>query len=228
MSFLDRVRKFLTAPTPLNRAGERRPTSGPRPEAAAEDLLRDHLRRDPNDPAAFGALAALVGRRAASSGENDDPLTADSVFDDAERARRADLAVWSLAEELAGHPKAWYPLIELARLSLDDDQEGALRRLATAADRDSAGDALAAGLRLLRETGHPAEAFGHGVGHWRVREHNPESGRQLVLAAIESGKISEAKLHLDAMATSEDPRVKRIVATLAPLLERTARAGNGA
>lgn len=225
MSFLQRVRKFLTAPTPLNRAGERRPTTGPRPEAAAEDLLRDHLRRDPNDAMAFGALAALVGRRAATSGESDDPLTAESVIDDVERERRSDLAVWALAEELAGHPKAWFPLIELARLSLDDDQEGALRRLATAAERDGSGDALAAGLRLLRETGHPAEAFGHGVGHWRVKEHNPESGRQLVLAAIESGRVGEARLHLDSMAASDDPRVKRIVEALTPLLERTARAG---
>ena len=44
--------------------------------------------------------------------------------------RAADLAVWALAEELAGHPRAWYPLIELARLSVHDDHEGALRRLA--------------------------------------------------------------------------------------------------
>lgn len=216
MSLLDRLRRLV--PAPRSRAGQRRPSQAPRPEAAAEDVLRDHLRRDPNDPVAFAALAAVVGRRAAQSGESEDPLTADAVVDPTESERRAGLAVWALAEELAGNPKAWYPLIELARLSVDDDPDGALRRLATAAERDPGGHGLAAGLRLLRESGHPAEAVGHGVGHWRVREHHPEAGRQLVLAAIESGRLAEARLHLDAMAASDDPKVQKVVAALAPLL----------
>ena len=155
------------------------------------------LSEDPNDPKSFGALAEIVRRRAAEVGPDGDPLTAPQ--DEMAKQRAADLAVWALAEELAGHPRAWYPLIELARLSIHDDHEGALRRLNTAAERDPAGDALLEGLLVLRHAGMPGEALGLGVGHWRVREQPVEIARHLVLAAIEADRPLEAKQHLAAL-----------------------------
>ncbi|MEK8228627.1 hypothetical protein NKG05_25410 [Oerskovia sp. M15] len=120
------------------------------------------------------------------------------------KQRAADLAVWALAEELAGHPRGWYPLVELGRLSLEDDQEAALRRFATAAERDPSGLALAESMELLREAGLPVDALGLGVGHWRAKEHTPAAGRQLVLAAIDADRIFEAKHHLESLGTYPD------------------------
>lgn len=164
--------------------------------------MRSVLTEDPNDVRAFRALAEIVRRRAAEVGPDGDPLTAPQ--DDVEKQRAADLAVWALAEELAGHPRAWYPLIELARLSVHDDHEGALRRLTTAAERDPDGHALVEGLAMLRESGLPVEALGLGVGHWRVREHTPEVARHLVLAAIEADRPLEARHHLRALDMHPD------------------------
>lgn len=155
------------------------------------------LSDDPNNVRAFQALAEIVGRRAAAAGTNGDPLTGPT--DPAAEQQAADLAVWALGEEFAGHPRAWYPLVELARLSVHNDHEGALRRLATAAERDPSGEALAEGLAVLRDAGHPADALGLAIGHWRPREQTPEIGRQVVLAAIEAERPLEAKQHLASL-----------------------------
>ena len=155
------------------------------------------LSDDPNNVRAFQALAEIVSRRAAGTGPDSDPLTAPKNA--VERQRAGDLAVWSLAEELAGHPRAWYPLVELARLSAQDDHEGTLRRLATAAERDPSGEALAGGLAVLRDAGQPGEALGLGIGHWRPREQTPEVGRHVVLAALEADRPIDAKLHLRSL-----------------------------
>lgn len=160
------------------------------------------LSEDPNDAQAFRALAEMVRRRAAEGGPDGDPLTAPQ--DEMEKQRAADLAVWSLAEELAGHPRAWYPLIELARLSIRDDREGALRRLATAAERDPSGQALGEGLAMLRDAAMPVEALGLGVGHWRVKEQPVGIARQLVLAAIEADRPMDAKQYLAALDLHPD------------------------
>ena len=104
--------------------------------------------------------------------------------------------MWSLGEELAGNPRAWYPLIEVARLSVRDDHEGTLRRLTTAAERDPSGAALLEALALLREAGMPVDALNLGVGHWRPREHRPEVARELVRAAIEADRPLEAKQYV--------------------------------
>ncbi|UJP41783.1 hypothetical protein F1D97_13250 [Cellulomonas palmilytica] len=152
------------------------------------------LSDDPNNTRAFAALAEIVRRRAAETGPDGDPLTAPQ--DELARQRAADLAVWSLGEELAGNPRAWYPLIEVARLSVHDDHEGTLRRLTTGAERDPSGTALAQALSLLREAGKPVDALGIGVGHWRPREHDPEVARQLVLAAVEADRPLDAKQFL--------------------------------
>lgn len=193
----------------------RRPASGQRRDTVHEDVLRAMLGEDPNDSRAFLALAEIVRRRAADVGPDDDPLAA--PHEDPERQKAADLAHWALAEELAGHPRAWYPLVELARLSLDEDHEGAIRRLTTAAERDASGVALVEGLAVLREAGLPAEALNLGVGHWRVREQTPQIARQLVLAAIEAGRPLEARHHLQALDLHPD---QEAVATLRPELQR--------
>lgn len=202
MEFLPRLRNLMRRPVTVYRVGLRRPTSIRRRGSFREDAVRVTLSADPNDARAFGALAEIVRRRAAEVGPDGDPLTAPQ--DEHERARAADLAVWSLAEELAGHPRAWYPLIELARLSVSDDHEGALRRLTTAAERDPSGQALLEGLMMLREAGLPVEALGLGVGHWRVREQPVEIARQLVLAAIEAERPAEARSHLRALSLYPD------------------------
>lgn len=177
--------------------------------------MRAVLHDDPNDVRAFQALAEIVRRRAAEMGPDGDPLTAPQ--DDVEKQRRADLAVWSLGEELAGNPRAWYPLVELARLSVHDDHEGAMRRLTTAAERDPSGHALEEGLAVLREAGLPVDALGLGVGHWKVREQTPEIGRHLVLAAIEADRPLEAKHHLAALDLHPD---RHAVARMRPELEQ--------
>ncbi len=177
------------------------------------------LSEDPNDPTAFGALAEIVRRRAAEVGPDGDPLTAPQ--DEMAKQRAADLAVWALAEELAGHPRAWYPLIELARLSIHDDHEGALRRLSTAAERDPTGHALLEGLDMLRGAGLPVEALGLGVGHWRVREQPVEIARHLVHASIEAGRPLEAKQHLNALDLHPDTEaVARLRAELDATISR--------
>lgn len=164
--------------------------------------MRAMLGENPNDVRAFQALAEIVRRQAAEVGPDGDPLTAPQ--DEVAKQRAADLAVWSLAEELAGHPRAWYPLVELARLSIHDDHEGAIRRLGTAAERDPSGEALLEGLTMLREAGQPVDALGLGVGHWRVKEQTPEIARQIVLAAIEAGRPLEARHHLRSLELHPD------------------------
>jgi hypothetical protein len=203
--------------------GSRRPSSRPRRgDSVHEDALRAVLLENPNDARAFSALAEIVRRRAAETKPDADPLAADPEHS-AElvaetREREARLAVWSLAEELAGNPKAWYPLVELARPSLDDDPEGAMRRLTTAADRDPAGTGLASGLELLRGADRPGEALGLGVGHWRPREHVVEAGRQIVLAALDADRPIEARAQLDILVShSHDARG---LAEATPDLER--------
>jgi hypothetical protein len=202
MALMPRLRKLIRRPFSASTVGARRPSSSRRGDTIQEDALRAMLLDDPNDERAFKALAEIVRRRAAESPNPEDPLTAPA--DEIEKQRAADLAVWSLAEELAGHPRGWRPLLELGRLSLADDAEGAVRRLSTASERDPGGTALAEGLRILREAGMPVEALGLGVGHWRVREHSPEVGRHLVLAALEADRVFEARQHLESLSLHPD------------------------
>ncbi|WP_233575158.1 hypothetical protein [Cellulomonas sp. PhB150] len=199
MALLPRLRQLMRRPTSASTVGARRPTSAARRgDTLHEDALRSMLSDDPNNERAFAALAEIVRRRAADSSHDDDPLTAEGV-DESERERAADLAVWALGEELAGNPRAWFPLIEVARLSVRDDHEGTLRRLRTAAERDPSGRALVEALALLREAGAPVDALGLGVGHWHPKDHDPEVARQLVLASIEAGRPLEAKQHIAAL-----------------------------
>ena len=71
---------------------------------------------------------------------------------------------------------------------------------------------------MLREEGLPAEALGLGVGHWRVKEHVVEVGRQLVLAAAEAGRTTDARRTLDVLVASHPDKEK--VELVRPELER--------
>jgi hypothetical protein len=213
MGLLDRLRRRVSTVTPQRlkpalrsvsgRAGARRRSSVRRPQdLARENALRMRLHDDPNDEPAFDELVDIVRRRAAEGHVPEGRLGQPVPPADPERAA-AD-AVWALAEELAGNHRAWHPLVELARLSIHDDREGALRRLGTAAERDHSGRALVEGLAMLREVGLPDEALGLGVGHWRPREHDVEAGRHLVQAAVEAGRMGEARRHLEALGLHPD------------------------
>lgn len=217
MALFDRLRGSRRTPPP-SRVGMRRPSAVPGPpDTSREDALRSTLAADPNDAAAFAQLAEIVRRRARDSAPVD-PLTAPHAAD---ANRAAKLAVWSLAEELAGNSRAWYPLVELARLSLADDHEAALRRLSSACERDPSGKAVAEGVRMLREAHLPAEALGLGVGHWSPQQHVPEAGRHIVLAALDAGRPAEARRYLTALGSAPHqyaPQVKEIRAQLDPLV----------
>jgi anti-anti-sigma factor len=172
-------------------------TSPHTPDVARADL-RARLELDPNDLEAFAALAEAV------------PASGAGAVGD-ERRRGHD-ARWALAERLAQDSRAWAPLVELARLSIHDDHEGALRRLATAAARDPDGRALAAGLALLREEHLPSDAVMLGIAHWRPRSHEFEAARQLVLAAAEAQRLGDLRRHFDnLLAGPEAPSVEAIL-----------------
>ena len=191
MGALDRIRRRLAQRRPPA-ASAAAQAPAPAPTAAEEARLWAVLRDDPNDQESFHALARIVRIRAEEGHEGGDPRKA------------ADDAVWSLAEELAHSPRAWYPLIELGRLSVHDDREQALRRLATASDRDPTGCALATAVRTLREEGLPSDGLGLGVGHWRPREHVVEAGQQLVHAAVDAGRPGEARRFLESLDSHPD------------------------
>ena len=224
MAFLDRLFALLTRKKRGHLVGARRPSAVARTEdAPREDRLRDKLIEDPNDIDAFAALAELVRRRAAGVGPAD-PLTAEQLPADVKRA--TDVAVWALAEEIAGNPRAWYALVELGRLSLENDHEGAMRRLNHACERETSGRALAESVRMLREAGLPGEGLGLGVGHWSPRDNIVEAGRQVVMAALDAGRPADARRHLEALGTAND-RAGAVAAVrdLEPLVAR-AEVGN--
>jgi AcrR family transcriptional regulator len=204
MALMQRLRRLIHGPTSASSVGERHPSpSAPRRgDTIHEDALRAQLADDPNNIEAFSALAEIVRRHAAEGPGEQDPLrdTEDEPTVAEQRSQAEDLAVWALAEEIGGNPRGWYPLLELGRLSLAEDPEGAVRRFTTAAERDPEGRALAEGLAILRDAGMPVEALGLGVGHWRVREHTPEVARHLVRAALEADRPFEAKQHLRSLA----------------------------
>ncbi len=157
-----------------------------------EGRLRARLAEDPNDHLAFAELAEIVRAHAAEGRESET------------RPRAVADAEWALAEELAHSSRAWYPLIELARLSIHDDLDGAQRRLGTAVERDPTGRALTEALVMLRREGMLDAALALGVGHWRPREHLPEAGRELVQIAVQAGRISDAKRLLAALESHPD------------------------
>jgi len=220
MALFARLRQRFSRRATLPTLGSRRVSPGSRPgDAPHEDALRAELQRDPNNIEAFDALVAMIRRHTAGMDADADPLHAPAEDQDLKK-EQADAATWAAAEEFAGHTRAWYPLIELARLSLDDDLEAATRRLATAADRDLTGRALAAGIALLRGADLPVDALGLGVGHWRGTAHVPEVGRQLVLAALDADRIFDARRYCDALHAHPDAQAAAaVLAEVEPLVE---------
>src|SRR3954470_5924001 len=204
----DRIRRRLSGPRQPAPPAAAAPAAQATPEEEAR--LWAVLRQDPNDVTSFHALADIVRRRAAEGHREGDPH------------RAADDAVWALAEELAHSGRAWYPLVELGRLSVHDDRDQALKRFATASDRESSGKALATSVRVLRQEGLPQEAIGLGVGHWRPREHDVEVGRQLVLASVEARRPADARRTLDAL-TGPEARVAAVRAELEPVVAEAER-----
>ncbi len=221
MTIVDRLRSLIGRKVSASRVGVRRQTTGERRgDSAHEDGLRAMLSDNPNNAQAFRDLAEIVRRHATAPHNDEDPLAAS--LDPTARARQADLAVWALAEEFSGNPKAWYPLIELARLSIEHDHDGAIRRLATAAERDSTGEALAEGLAILREANLNGEAIGLGIAQWRPLEHTPRAASHLIGAMLDSGRPSDARRYLEAIKTHSD--AKAVAAVKAEFADKISRA----
>ena len=167
----------------------------------AEEALRQRLLDDPNDQQAFATLARLVSVGARYE-EMPDPLTADEL--PADQRERINTAVWALADEYVGNSRAWYPLIQLARLSLNEDRESTIRRLKTACEREDTGVALFESLQMLRRANLPGEAVQLGVGNWDPTTHVTDAGRQLVRAACEAGRPAEAERLLKSLRNASD------------------------
>lgn len=180
----------------------------------SEDDLWRRVHDDPNDEEAFAGLVEIMRRRGvAQHGEGVVP-------------HQADDATWALAEELAHSGRAWYPLIEMARLSLPHDRAGALSRLTTAVSRDHSGRALAAGVDMLCAAGAAAEAHALGVGHWRPLDHVVAAGRAVILAAVAAGRPLEVHSHWEALRNHSDHEsLRALQADLGPLVRRTLDAG---
>ncbi len=169
MGILDRIKAKIESAQAANVVSE-------------EAALVARLDADPNDRQALVRLAELITQPVPEAIA--DPLTAAQQPATAAGQRRT--ALWALAEEYAGNPHAWAPLIELARLLVEDDEDAATRRLATACDRDPSGQALAQSIEMLRDRGLAHQAVSLGVAKWVPATHPYETGRQLVLAAVEA------------------------------------------
>lgn len=216
----------------MSNSGQPQPGDAPDATGAAPGLseaevnhateLRALLDEDPNNADAFAELADYV-RRNASAVVLADPLTADSI-EERDPARQENLAVWALAEELAGRPKAWFPLLELARLSLTSDPEAGVRRLTSAVERDHSGVALTEAVAILRDAGRPGEGFNLGLAHWNPAEHAADTGRQLVLAALEAERPADAKRTLGDLQEARGSDAAPIVDELRPSVEAAVEA----
>lgn len=181
--------------------------------------LRETLNDNPNDIGSFQELSELVNDAARERATVEDPLTAD--HDDTGPESQAELAMWSLAEELSAKPSAWYPLIELARLSVDSDYEGANRRLTTAVQRDDTGRALGEAIKVLRGADLADAGMALGIGHWDPENQKFAAGEQLILAAIDAKRPDEARRFLTTLTEyAKSGEHEDRVAFLASLIER--------
>lgn len=194
MAFLDLMRHLFDATHPEDT-----------PEIQRAVVLRDQLSSDPNDIAAFEELASII-KNARAERQPADPLTGDKVTtESSEPAADPELILYSLSEEIGSDSRAWYPLVQLARLSGADDNESARRYLETAADRDDSGLALAEGVKLLRETGLHEAAIQLGLGRWQPESQTPAVGEELVNAALEANKVDDARGYVMILKDSGAP-----------------------
>lgn len=175
------------------------------PEIQRAVELRDHLSNDPNDISAFEELASII-KNAETDRNPADPLTGDRVTPETgETSTDSELILYALSEEIGSDSRAWYPLVQLARLSGADDSESARRYLETAADRDESGLALAEGVKLLRETGQHDAAIQLGLGRWQPKTQTPTVGEELVNAALEANKLDEARTYVNILKDAGVP-----------------------
>lgn len=161
--------------------------------------LREGLSDDPNDIASFEELAGII-RTLGAERPVADPLTAESANEEIS----ADLILWSLAEDLASDSRAWYPQLQLAKLSVDNDIEAAVRHLENAADREEHGLALAAGIKILRDAGQADAAQQLGLGRWNVETNDIAVTEQLIGAALDAGKPNEAERYVEFYGQSNN------------------------
>ncbi|QRV02814.1 hypothetical protein JTE88_03560 [Arcanobacterium phocisimile] len=174
MAFIDLIQQLADESSPLvDRAGE----------------LRVALAADPNDREAFEELISIIWALGQSH-PTVDPLTAD---EEPPHETPIKLVLWALSEDLASDSRAWYPLIQLARLSIKDDAEAAVHQIEVAAGREETGLALEQGISLLVAAGYPDTAMQIGMGRWNPQEHIVGVGVALTKAAIASGKLSDAQ-----------------------------------
>lgn len=179
---------------------------------ARESALRARLEADPNDRDALLGLAEILA--APEEEELADPLTA--AHEPASRAVTQQTALWALAEDYAGSPHAWVPLIELARILVSDDEEGAIKRLTTACDRETTGRALAQSVAMLRENGLTSQALSLGVAKWSPASQEFEAGTQLVRAALDARDPNRARELVSRLGDvhPEEPEVAELEAAL--------------
>lgn len=205
---MSRIRKLLPSSSPASSltVGQRRESPHTQNlNVVQEDSLRALLADDPNNANAFRALVDLVARNCSfETPENEDPLHGNQHDDAAEENRRVSL--WALAEEYSGHPKAWRPLVELARLSIEQEPAEALRRLQAAVARDTSGEALAEAVKLYTDFDRAGEAYNLAIGQWKSREHMPQAGVAIVRAAILSEKPIEADIALRELLQHATPQ----------------------
>lgn len=156
--------------------------------------LRARLADDPNDVVAFDELV-----RIAQSAEEEqppaDPLRADTTATGSVPVS-ADLAIWALAEELSGNTSSWYPQIQLARLSVKSDTQGAIKKLNVAADRNPSGEVLAKCVKILRDAGMPDQALSLGLAHWAPGKQDAVAGWAIIDAALDAERVQEAKTYM--------------------------------
>lgn len=223
MVIMPRIKKMLQRQQSALTVGRRRESEHTdNPHVLEEDALRAILNNDPNNERAFMALVSIVAANVASAAQHEgtqnsgsdaseepgvDPLVAHTEEEVAhphmsEEQLAEDsrlVAMWALAEEFAGHPKGWFPMVLMAMLSLDTSAEDCLRRLNAAISRDDTGQALARSIEMLRGSELTQEAYALGAGHWRAREHQAIAGVAVVRAALMCGKTHAAHTHLEEL-----------------------------
>lgn len=223
MVIMPRIKKMLQRQQSALTVGLRRESEHTdNTHVLEEDALRAILNDDPNNERAFMALVEIVAANVTSAAKHEgtqydsydpsdepgvDPLFAHDEqgaghphLSEEHLAEESRLvAMWALAEEFAGHPKGWFPMVLMAMLSLDTSAEDCLRRLNAAISRDDTGKALARSIEMLRGSELSQEAYALGAGHWRARDQQPIAGVAVVRAALACGKDHEAHNHLEEL-----------------------------
>ncbi|QJC21642.1 hypothetical protein [Arcanobacterium buesumense] len=180
MAFIDLIKQLAEDSSPLvQRAGE----------------LRVALAADPNNAESFDELISII-RLLGQQTPTADPLTADDTYSS---KPPLNLVLLALSEDLASDLRAWYPLIQLAKITIDDDPAAAVHQIEVAAGREETGQALASGIKLLCEAGQPDTAMQVGLGRWLPDEHCIDVGLELIRAAMASDKIADAQSFLDVL-----------------------------